>query len=145
MRRATVVLTLAVLAASVLPTGAALASAPCRGWRFDADASGLGSRREQLRNRRVVRCTFGRVAPAQVDEAVAVARCESGLDDEAYNGDSGASGLFQHLRRYWPSRARALPSPPFGRRPSAFSSQANAWAAAKMVRASGWGAWSCSP
>ena len=86
----------------------------------------------------------GRVAPGSGDAAIRVAMCESHLDDEALNRSSGASGLFQHLRRYWPGRARALPDRLFPRRPGPFSSQANAWAAAMMVRRDGWGAWSCA-
>lgn len=38
---------------------------------------------------------------------VRIADCESGLDPWARN-PSGASGLFQHLSRYWPARAAAV-------------------------------------
>lgn len=34
--------------------------------------------------------------------------CESGGDPSAYNRSSGASGLGQHLPRYYPDRARAV-------------------------------------
>jgi hypothetical protein len=113
---------------------------PCAGSRFRTD--GVGPAVERRNARRIVRCAFYRVAPGQTARALDVAACESGFDDEAYNRSSGASGLFQHLRRYWPDRARALP-PRFSPRVGPFHALANAWAAARMVRASGWGAWSC--
>ena len=37
--------------------------------------------------------------------ALYVADRESEFRPKAYNGYSGASGIFQHLRRYWPGRA----------------------------------------
>lgn len=138
----TLLLTAALLLSLTLISPAPARAAPCRGWRFDADEPGIGARREALRNRRVIRCTFSRVAPAQTAKAISVARCESGLDDEASNGGRYL-GLFQHARPYWPARARALPRP-FPPTVSAFQSQANAWAAARMVRTSGWSAWSCA-
>lgn len=42
------------------------------------------------------------------DLLVSIARCESGLDPHAVNSSSGALGLFQHLPRYWPTRAAGL-------------------------------------
>lgn len=40
------------------------------------------------------------------DLAVRIARCESGLRAEAKNRNSTATGLFQHLSRYRPARAK---------------------------------------
>jgi soluble lytic murein transglycosylase-like protein len=48
-----------------------------------------------------------------VDESLMdkIIDCESGGDPLAYNRSSGAAGLGQHLRRYWPGRAAAVGSP----------------------------------
>jgi hypothetical protein len=45
--------------------------------------------------------------PADVERALLVIGCESNGDPNAKNPDSTASGLFQHLTRYWPTRAEA--------------------------------------
>lgn len=43
--------------------------------------------------------------PADVDLALRVMGCESGGNPWAKNPRSSASGLYQHIMRYWPSRA----------------------------------------
>jgi hypothetical protein len=60
----------------------------------------MGSDVEQWRP--LVEAWFG----ANTDAALRVMRCESGGNASAYN-PSGASGLFQHMARYWPDRAAA--------------------------------------
>lgn len=48
---------------------------------------------------------------ASVTEATvltAVSKLESGWNPEAYHSGSGASGLFQHLAKYWPPRAAGV-------------------------------------
>lgn len=45
--------------------------------------------------------------PKRVEEAMTVMACESGGNPLAYNPRSGASGLFQHLQRYWEYRSAA--------------------------------------
>lgn len=77
----------------------------------------------------------------QAEAAVRVAACESGFNPRAYNGASGASGLFQHLARYWPARAAQAGYP--GASP--FDPVPNIVAATVMVRGSGWSAWECRP
>lgn len=116
-------------------------TAPCHGPRFATD--GVPPRIERAHNRRVILCAFRRVAPGQGARAVDVARCESGLDDEASNGGRYL-GTFQHARRYWPGRARSLPNWVAGPSPGAFHALANAWAAARLVRSSGWSPWGCA-
>lgn len=69
-----------------------------------------------------------------------IIKCESGGNPKAYNASSGASGLFQHLRRYWPSRARGAGFA--GKSP--FFAEANIAAAAKLLYGGGGTrAWSC--
>lgn len=43
----------------------------------------------------------------RVEWALRIIACESGGDPEARNPHSSATGLFQHLGRYWPNRAAA--------------------------------------
>lgn len=45
--------------------------------------------------------------PEDVDLALRIAKCESTLIPGNINKSSGASGLFQHLPKYWPERAVA--------------------------------------
>jgi soluble lytic murein transglycosylase-like protein len=42
---------------------------------------------------------------SEVDYALAVVWCESSGNPTAYNTSSGASGLFQHLPKYWSARS----------------------------------------
>lgn len=83
----------------------------------------------------------------QVDDALAVLRCESNGDPEAYNPYSGASGLFQFLPGTW-----ATVSPRAGfEGASVFDADANigtaAWLSDYYVsRGSGpWTPWTCRP
>lgn len=43
--------------------------------------------------------------PADVDTALTIAKCESTLNPNNVNSSSHASGLFQHLPRYWAERS----------------------------------------
>ena len=45
---------------------------------------------------------------ADVDRAIRIMQCESKGEPDARNGRSGASGLFQHMPRYWDERADAI-------------------------------------
>lgn len=67
----------------------------------------------------------------------------------AYNADSGASGLFQHLRSYWSGRVSTYRSwaPPKLRIRSGvspFNARANVLVSARMLAAGGWGHWGSS-
>lgn len=115
--------------------------APCTAPRFRTD--GVPPAVEHQHARLVVRCVFWHVAPHQIAKAHQIAERESRFDDEARNTYSGAAGLFQHLPRYWRSRAATLPLRwfPHRARIGPFDARANAWAAAIMVRRGGWGPW----
>ncbi len=82
-----------------------------------------------------------------IDQALAVIRCESFGDPTQVNPASGASGLFQHIPRYWPARAAAVGFP--GASP--LEAEPNIAAAAWLVRVSledglpAWYFWSCKP
>ena len=45
--------------------------------------------------------------PGDVDRALRIMRCESGGNPNAKNPRSSASGLFQHLGKYWVRRSAA--------------------------------------
>ncbi|MCK5798821.1 MAG: transglycosylase SLT domain-containing protein, partial [Deltaproteobacteria bacterium] len=73
--------------------------------------------------------------------ALNIITCESRGDPKAYNASSGASGLFQHLKKYWPSRATSAGFPGA----SAFDPEPNIAASAWLLYTSGGGPqhWSC--
>jgi len=76
--------------------------------------------------------------PGGVGEALYIANRESHFHAHAYNAWSGAMGIYQHLRRYWPGRARA-----YGFRGwSGFNARANVFVTMRMVRRLGnWTPW----
>ncbi|MFO7547910.1 MAG: hypothetical protein R6X29_03395 [Acidimicrobiia bacterium] len=75
-----------------------------------------------------------------VDRALRIVRCESRGDPGARNTRSSASGLFQHLRRYWPVRAAKAGYPGA----SVFDPVANVAASAYLVyEGGGWSHWTC--
>jgi hypothetical protein len=71
--------------------------------------------------------------------ALAVARCESGLNPGAVNASSGASGLFQFLRSTWAGTSYHNSSP--------FNADANIRAAHEVFVRDGysWREWVCQP
>lgn len=80
--------------------------------------------------------------PGDVSRAMRVMACESLGDPNARNPRSGASGLFQHMPRYWSDRSAAAG---FGGR-SIFDPEANVGVAAWMIYeypGGGWKHWVC--
>ena len=80
--------------------------------------------------------------PEDVDRAVRIMACESLGDPEARNPHSGASGLFQHMPRYWGERSAAAG---YGGK-SIFDPVANVAVAAWLIYdypAGGWHHWVC--
>lgn len=78
-------------------------------------------------------------ATEQVDRAMRVMACESGGNPSAKNPRSSASGLFQHLARYWPSRSAKAG----WAGASIWDPTANVAVAAWLWRTGGWGHWEC--
>lgn len=79
---------------------------------------------------------------ADVDRAMRVLACESGGDPNARNRTSGASGLFQHIPRFWAERSTAAG---YGGE-SIFDPVANVAVAAWMIYdypTGGWQHWVC--
>ena len=89
--------------------------------------------------KQLIRCAEDRWnVPGGARMALSVAGRESKFRSDAYNSYSGASGIFQHLRRYWPGRADAFG---FGGW-SAFNARANIMVTMRMVHRSGsWSGW----
>ncbi len=78
-------------------------------------------------------------APSQVSTAMRVMACESLGIPDAKNPRSGAGGLFQHLPKYWASRAASAGYPGA----SIYDAEANIAAAAWLSSNHGWGHWTC--
>jgi peptidoglycan hydrolase CwlO-like protein len=83
-----------------------------------------------------------------VDEALSVMYCESKGDPLVINPYSAASGLFQHLPYYWPSRSKSAG----WEGADIFDPEANiavaAWLVDRTVRVEKrepWGHWTCKP
>jgi hypothetical protein len=89
--------------------------------------------------RQLIRCAEDRWSvPGGASMALHVADRESNFRPTAYNSYSGASGIFQHLRRYWPGRADSFG---FGGW-SAFNARANIMVTMRMVHRMGsWSHW----
>jgi hypothetical protein len=88
--------------------------------------------------KKLIRCAaFRYQVPGGAAKALAIADRESSFYPRAYNSYSGASGVFQHLKRYWPGRAHA-----FGFKGwSAFNARANIIVSMRMVKRHGWAPW----
>jgi len=86
--------------------------------------------------------------PELVEDALSVMRCESLGDPLALNKYSAASGLFQHLPYYWPSRSKAAGL----EGADIFDPESNVAVAAWLVNRTivvenrePWGHWVCKP
>lgn len=78
--------------------------------------------------------------PADVDTALKIAECESTLYPDNVNSLSGASGLFQHLPKYWAKRSAAAG----WAGADIFDPYANTAVAAWLrYDAGGWSHWTC--
>ena len=75
----------------------------------------------------------------QVERALRVMECESGGLASAKSRSSSASGLFQHLGKYWVARSAAAG----WAGASIWDPTANVAVAAWLARTGGWGHWSC--
>ena len=77
--------------------------------------------------------------PKDVQTAMTVLQCESGGNPDAKNRHSSASGLFQHLGRYWTERSAKAG---WGGA-DIFDPEANIAVAAWLKSVTGWGSWTC--
>ena len=73
------------------------------------------------------------------DRFMRVMWCESRGDPDAVNAESGASGLMQHIPRYWDDRARSAGF----QGASPFDPIANIYASVWLLDVGGWSHWEC--
>jgi hypothetical protein len=78
--------------------------------------------------------------PEDVNRAVRVAWCESRFDPDSVNLRTGATGLFQHLPKYWEERASSAGFPGYDPANPEASTAAAAWA---VYEGGGWDIFGC--
>jgi hypothetical protein len=81
--------------------------------------------------------------PGGLDTFERVLMCESGFNRLAFNPNGPYVGLAQHALGYWPSRLAAYTPTHWTLRPRWQNSRSAIAITARMVRAVGWGPWSC--
>jgi hypothetical protein len=86
--------------------------------------------------KKLIRCAAHHYG-VNADKAVHIAFRESRFHPTAYNSWSCAKGIYQHLCRYWPDRARAYGFDDW----SAYNARANIMVTVRMVKKVGWGPW----
>ena len=89
--------------------------------------------------KKLIRCAVHHWnVPGGASKALYIANRESNFQPNAYNSYSGASGIYQHLRRYWPGRASVYGFQGW----SAFNARANIIVSIRMVhRLGSWQPW----
>jgi soluble lytic murein transglycosylase-like protein len=86
--------------------------------------------------KRLIRCAASHFG-VDSSKAIHVAWRESRFRPSAYNAAGEAAGIYQHLLRYWPDRAKE-----YGLKDSsAFNARANILVTMHMVRHYGWDPW----
>ena len=83
--------------------------------------------------------------PGGAPKAVRVARCESGLNPNAYYANNG--GVFQQNLTYWPGRQdgyQRATGPRWSVVESVYNARANVLVSIRMAHFGGWGPWSCA-
>jgi hypothetical protein len=123
----------------VAPAASLTATADAREVGVSPDVCRVHWRTSSWHVRRLIRCAADRWnVPGGARMALYIAGRESNFQPRAYNSYSGASGIFQHLRRYWPSRADAYGFDGW----SAFNARANIMVTMRMVhRLGSWSPW----
>lgn len=136
-------LPVALFLTAILLLAPALASAKAsameaRYSRVPAKVCPIDWRRGTWFVKKLIRCAAARYAvPGGAPKALAIASRESHFDPRAYNAYSGALGIYQHLRRYWPGRAYAYGFKGW----SGFNARANIIVTMRMVDRVGWSPW----
>lgn len=128
-----------VLALALVPVVALANPAGARETKVAEHVCQIDWRKGEWHVKKLIRCAADRWrVPGGASMALYVADRESEFRPNAYNGYSGASGIFQHLGRYWPDRADTFG---FGGW-SAFNARANIMVTMRMVHRQGdWNDW----
>ena len=100
------------------------------------DVCPIDWRRSTWHVKKLIRCAAHHYGLSE-RRSLYVAERESRFLPRAYNATSCAKGIFQHLCRYWASRAEAFGFPDR----SAYNARANIFVTMRMVKRYGWGAW----
>jgi hypothetical protein len=104
--------------------------------KIPAKVCAINWRKDTRHVKGLIRCAAHHF-DVNVDKAVSIAFRESRFHPRAYNNWSCAKGIYQHLCRYWPTRARE-----YGFRDwSAYNARANIFVTMRMVRRYGWQPW----
>ncbi|MEX0753776.1 MAG: hypothetical protein WEA54_01750 [Actinomycetota bacterium] len=122
-------------AAPSAETGDATAPGPC--------ALGRGSN-EDVRSfsKRLIRCAVAHwPVRGGVDKALCIAKRESGLIPRAVSADGRYLGLYQHAKRYWPSRYDATTQPDWRLENDALNGRTAAIVTMRMVHRGGRHGW----
>lgn len=129
---------LAAILAATLILGTTATSAHA-GWRRQTCRMGSDVQR-------LIRCA---VSHFPVDggytKALAIARCESGLDPDAYY--AGNAGVYQQRVAYWPPRKAGYNRATGDRLEASggvYHARTNVLVSIRMAHLSGWGAWACA-
>ncbi len=77
-------------------------------------------------------------------KAIAVARCESGLNERAISSSGTFRGVYQQHAGYWPGRYHVFAPDRFDLRPSVFNGRTNVVVSVRMAHVGGWSPWSCA-
>ena len=104
--------------------------------KIPAKVCAINWRKDTRHVKGLIRCAAHHF-DVSVDKAVSIAFRESRFHPRAYNNWSCAKGVYQHLCRYWPTRARE-----YGFRDwSAYNARANIFVTMRVVRRYGWQPW----
>lgn len=124
---------------TMLPTASLMGAAQAREADVPRKICRIDWRKGQWHVKKLIRCAENRWSvPGGASKALYVANRESNYRPKAYNSSSGASGVFQHLRRYWPGRADTFGFDGW----SAFNARANIMVTMRMVHRMGsWSHW----
>jgi hypothetical protein len=110
--------------------------------RFQGLDRGIWTQREEDRT---TWCVLRRwPVPGGLTKFRAVGMCESGFNRFAYNPGGPYVGLFQHALTSWSYRVQSYEPTWWHLRPWWANSRTAITITALMVRATGWGAWSCA-
>jgi hypothetical protein len=132
---ATLILT-AILTGSSATTATANTIEHTRAARISTKVCPVEWRKGPFFVKKLIRCAAHHYG-VSADKALYVARRESRFRPTAFNGYSCAKGIYQHLCRYWPTRASTYGFNDW----SAFNARANIMVTMRMVRRGGWGPW----
>jgi len=92
---------------------------------------------------RLITCAADRwPVPGGADEAICIARRESGLVPTASSPTGEYVGLFQHSAAAWPDRYAEWTRPVWQLKENPFNGRTASVVTMRMVNADGWGAWS---